>query len=339
MKEVKKVEVEDIRGFKNYQDWQRFYMDMNNGALIPDTEIWSDTEMVMSINSLGCKGEEMENGIPIVAFFGDSATFGASFSIDSWPRNLNIRGCQSLNAAVEGYEMERVLNRYNEISEKVNLAGVVVYSGWHNIIYGESTEDYWRSMLDQFEGDHILAFCTLATCLTEECKHRGIDSLLCSDSPRKNYANYFEYNLESLNKRYFNFWCNMEPSLENLQKVVDGVQRYNNFLKEYCSEKGHVLIDLYSQLIPATYEDIPNDFYDVCHLRPAAYQKIGKYVGSLLDMPLKDFLKNRQDKYFIDVINPVSCPERFALTETHNSRRDRQGNDSEDLRRNIYPLW
>ncbi len=336
---VRKIEIENIYDFKTYSDWQSLYMDMSNGRLIPDTEIWSGDNLQLKINSMGCKGEEVENGIPVVAFFGDSATFGASFSIDSWPHHLGIRGCQSLNAAVEGYNMESAFNRYMEISGKINLAGVVVYSGWHNIIYGESTEEYWRSMLNRFAGDHVLAICTLATCLTDECKKTGIESLLCTDSPRSEYANYFEYNIESLNKKYFNFWANMEPSIENVQNVVDGVQRYNNFLKEYCSDTGHILIDLHSALLPSQYERIPDDFYDVCHLRPAAYEKTGKYTGKIIERQLKDFLRDRQDKYFIDAVNPLSNPQRFAGvgTSINNDRCVESGED--DLRKNIYPLW
>ncbi|MBI5057045.1 MAG: hypothetical protein HZB61_10565 [Nitrospirae bacterium] len=336
---IRKIELECINDFKKYSEWQDLYMDSSTGRLIPNTEIWASGERIIRINSLGCKGNELESGIPVVGFFGDSATFGASFSVDSWPQHLNIRGCQPLNAAVEGYNLDRVLERYKELNKIVNFACVVGYTGWHNIIYGESSEDYWRSKLDILAGEHVLAFCTLATCLTDECKQKGIESLLCTDSPRKDYANYFEYNLESLNRRYFNFWCNMEPSLENIRKVVDGVRKYNDFLRRYCLERGYILIDLHSFMLPESYEEIPNDFYDVCHPRPSAYEKIGRYIGRVIDEPLKNLLQIRTDKFFIDPVNPVSHPGSFGIARKDKTISCNYRGDDEDLRKNIYPLW
>jgi len=339
MKIIKRVEIESTNTFNRYSDWQNLYMDQNTGRLIPDTEIWSGGQRIIRINALGCKGNDPETGIPIVGFFGDSATFGASFSEDSWSRHLNIRGCQPLNAAVEGYNLDAILARYRELSQRVNFACVVAYTGWHNIIYNETGEKYWKAKLEEFAGDHVLAFCTLATCLTEECRVKGLDSLICTDSPRNDYANYFEYNLDSLNKRYFNFWCNIEPTLENITKIVDGVQRYNDFLRRFCSERGHVLIDLHSYMLPSSYENIPEDFYDVCHPRPSVYQKIGRYIGSAIEEPLKDFLQKRTDKFFIETVNPVSSPEAFGITGKDVVPVGNCDRDYEDLRKNIYPLW
>jgi hypothetical protein len=326
VKIIRKIVLPEERVFSSYAEWQALYMDSNSGFLIPDTEIWSGDKLILKVNSLGCKGEEMAGGPRVLGFFGDSATFGISFSPDSWPRHVAIPGCQVLNAAVEGHELKRVLARYRDIRERVNLSAVVVYSGWHNIIYNESHEDYWRNMLDQFAGDHVLGLCTLGTCLTEECLKKGIESLLCTDSPNEHYANYFEYNRESYNKTYFNLWSNMAPTLANVKKVFYGVRRYNDFLRRYCDDNGYILIDLYSSMRPACYEEIPRDFFDVCHPRPKAYEKIGRFVGTVLREHV----------------------EAQSRGKTRTSQRRLGDGESpalavsgprEDLRKNVYPLW
>jgi hypothetical protein len=40
-----------------------------------------------------------------------------------------------------------------------------------------------------------------------------------------------------------------------------------------------VLVDLRRLLAPTSYEDVPRDFFDVCHLRPRAYALVGGYVA------------------------------------------------------------
>lgn len=313
MKIIRKIEVESVDDFKDYMEWQALYMNHETGELLPNTEIWSANELILKINSLGCKGEELLPNVPVIGFFGDSTTFGVNS--DSWVSHVNIPGFQTLNAGVEGYSMDRVLERYRRLSEKVNFLCVVVYVGWHNIIYNKVHEDYWRAVLDQFAGDHVLAFCTLATCLIDECKQRGLDSLICTDNKG----------------RYFNFWGNMEPTRLNIKKVFYGVYRYNDFIKRYCSERGHILIDLYSLLLPSCYEDIPVDFFDVCHPRREAYPKIGGYVSNVLKGPLQQFIELKEGKSHSQVFEGIKSVDRDS--------RDSLKEDFEDLKNNVYPLW
>jgi hypothetical protein len=321
---IRKIEYPKNVKFDTYRDWQSAYLNAETGELIPDTEIWIGGEKVMKVNSLGCKGDDIDRSMPTVAFFGDSATFGVSFSTDSWPAHVRIKGVQVLNCAVEGYDMARCVKRYEQIIRQIDPVAVVVYAGWHNIIYNFNTEDYWKVMLDRFSGRSVRAFCSIATCLTDECREKGIDSLLCSDVPRADYANYFEYNAVSLKKHYFNYWCNLEPAKDHIGFFLDNIARYNGFLKEYCARTGSIYIDLENFLKPKSYRDIPKDFFDVCHLRPNAYKKTGAYAAKALAAPVREALVSRGgNSGRLDVV----VGERHPVS------------DGEDLRKNIYPLW
>jgi hypothetical protein len=335
MRRINKIEIDESQAFQSYLSWQSLYMDHTTGMLLPNTEIWSGERLLLRINSLGCKGEELLRDVPVMAFLGDSATFCVSRTPKSWPGFVSVAGFQSLNAAVEGYGMAAALQRYQTLSTVVPFAAVVVYVGWHNIIYNDNPEQYWASILDQFAGSHVLAFCTLATCLRDECVERGIETLLRTQSPREGYANYFEYNDDSLNTDYFNFWCNMKPSTTNVRKVLYGVRRYNEWLKRYCAGRGHILLDLHSLLAPNSFEQIPELFFDVCHPRPRAYRAIADYVSRAL-APALDRRGGGMSRPHRDLV-----PEKSEADMIHRDAPSgsKAGCGAEDIRSNVYPLW
>jgi hypothetical protein len=64
------ISIDSRREFRGYADWQSLFMDMQSAWLIPNTEIWSGPDLVLKINALGCKGPELEPGLPVIAFFG-----------------------------------------------------------------------------------------------------------------------------------------------------------------------------------------------------------------------------------------------------------------------------
>jgi len=331
------IRLEGFEKLRSYADWQSLYMDMQTGWLIPNTEIWVDNDLALKINAWGCKGPELTPDGPVIAFFGDSATMGISQGVNSWPACVEVSNCQPLNAAIEGHNMARVVERYEQISSGMDLATAVFYTGWHNIIYGEHSESHWREMLDRIQGPHVTAFCNLATCLLDECRTRGLAGLLNSDSGRVGYANYFEYNRDSYDKRYFNFWCNEEPSLANLSLVLDGIARFNAFLADYCAQRGALLIDLASFLKPSCYEDIPRDFFDVCHVRPATYRRVGAFVANALAEPVQRHLATSATKPRRSVLDRLRLRRPLGAKSPVATRPG--GSNDRDLRKNLYPLW
>jgi hypothetical protein len=319
---IRKVEFPAHAQFQSYEDWQRWYLDLNAGQLLPNTEIWVGKNLAMKINSLGCKGEEIDPSLPTAAFFGCSTTFGVGSICDSWPQRVRLDGAQLLNCGVEGWNMQKCLNWYQQIQKKVNLSAVVVYVGWHNLVYNRHDEQYWNAILSQFRGPHLTAFCSIATSLIDECRTKGVTSLLRAHPNSKTHLNYFEDNGRSLEQDYFNFWGDMEPKLEYIAAILDQIRRYNDFLKNFCQAHGHVFIDFESLLKPASYEHIPDEFFDVCHFRPGIYPKIADFVSQTLQEPYRQYCLAHPRAPAQGVVVPANQKLEF-----------------DDLRKNVYPLW
>ncbi|MCE9592510.1 MAG: hypothetical protein K8S99_18540 [Planctomycetes bacterium] len=330
MSNTRKIAIAPDRRFDSYFEWQSNYLDQMTGWLIPDTEVWVGDELRLKINSLGCKGPELKKGMPVIGYFGDSTTMG--LANDSWAQRVDVPGCQTLNAGIEGHNLDRVVNRYKQLRQQVDFAGVVVFSGWHNIIYNHRDEAYWRRMLDAFDGEHLTAFCTLATCLTDECRERGLDELLNNERTGTEQKPGTD-GRAAAGKPYFNFWCDMEPSRENVVRVLDGVQRYNRFLRAYCAEKSRVLIDLHDALRPTDYDAIPRDFFDVCHFRADLYPRVGEIVRGAIAEPMKPALAAWQARSKSASRRPRSAP---AVAGARDGKARTLG---EKLRNRFYPIW
>lgn len=273
-----RIDIPPGYAFASYAERQKLYLDGPNGDLIPNTELWEGDVLQMRVNALGCKGENVVPGLPAIVCFGDSTTMGHCFVPDSWPAHVTVPGYSVLNAAVEGFDMELAATRFERFRTRVDLAAAVVYVGWHNIVYNRTDEEYWEEQLSRFLGDHVTAYCTIATCLTEEFRTRGILPLL-NTAPGADLAAASQ--AASLDLDYFNFWMDLDPA-EWLEPILDGIDRYNGFVRRFCSERRAALIDLHGLLEPARWEDAPADFYDVCHLRPRAYDKVGACVSGVL---------------------------------------------------------
>ncbi|MBT6434542.1 MAG: hypothetical protein HOK28_15695 [Deltaproteobacteria bacterium] len=175
---IRKIEVTGQGS--GYRPMQRNYMDMA-GNLTPNTVICNpEGGLMLEVNELGAQGDIPDK--PLVAFFGDSTMFGInsdSREIKSWPERLKVPGSTVQNFSVEGWPMARMVRRYERLKRNHELTSVVVYAGWHNLIYNERSEAYWRQQLGRFLSvSHHTAFCTLASCLVEEVKERGIGAFL-----------------------------------------------------------------------------------------------------------------------------------------------------------------
>jgi hypothetical protein len=253
--------------FTTYADQQSLFMDQQTYALIPNTEVWQGETLLMRINSLGCKGDDLDPGKPVVAFFGDSTTMGVG--MDSWPAHVELPGLAVLNAGIEGAEMARVAERFEALRDRVELRCAVVYVGWHNLIYNDCGESYWESQLARFCGDHATVFCTIATSLHRDVRVRGFE-------PLRN-----ENEAASADVDYYTFWANLEPA-STLAPLLDGIDRFNAFLPGFAERAGAFVLDLASFVAPARYEDSPRDFFDACHLRVPAYPKVGAFATDRL---------------------------------------------------------
>ena len=173
--------------------------------------------------------------------------------------------------------MDRVIDKSLDLSSRINLVGVVVYTGWHNIIYGETGEDYWRSQLDRLSNIPFVAHVNIATSLIEEAVERGIEELMERGSREKSTAYYH--------------WGTIQLTKENIRLLLNGINRFNSFLGSYVAETGRHLLDLKNLLLIERYDDMPKYFFDPAHMRVSSYPKIAQYMTEEL---LKLIPFNRQ---------------------------------------------
>jgi hypothetical protein len=297
--------------FRTYEERRALYTDFLTGFLLPRTTIWTGDDLMIRINSLGCRGPELTLGEPVVAFFGDSTTLGvlttSGFHGDSWTEHVDLPGYGVLNAGVEGIDLGHVARRYESLRHRVPLACAVFYTGWHNLIYNTRTPEYWEECLQRYlSPDHQTVLLTLPTPLLPEMRERGIAPLVN------------ERQGASLDDDFFHFWrgWKTEPWLVEL---IESHERFNAHLADFCARTGTPLIDLYSFAQPRSYDDAPNDFFDVCHFRPRAYPKVAAFLSSELRTILPDAPPP------VDGWRARAEPPALQATE--------------DLRENIYPIW
>jgi hypothetical protein len=297
--------------FESYAERRALYTDFLTGFLVPRTTIWSGDHLVIRVNSLGCRGDELEPGKPVIAFFGDSTTLGVmgtSGGLDgsSWTEHVDVPGYAVLNAGVEGLQMETVTRRYESLCRRAPLACAVFYTGWHNLIYNARSEEHWDACLRSYlSPDHVTALCTLPSALMPEMRRRGITPLL-NQQPEA-----------AITSDYFNFWGEWDPD-EWLEETLDAHERFNSHLVDFCRRTETPLIDLRGFLYPDDYETATRDFFDICHLRPPAYAKVGAFMSDEL-------------RRILPATPPSVDDWRPPVTE--------QSETVEDLRRNIYPIW
>lgn len=299
--------------FESYAERRALYTDFLTGFLLPRTTIYSGDDVLIRTNSLGCRGDEIESGRPVVAFFGDSTTLGVmgtSNGLDgeSWTEHVSLDGYETLNAGVEGLQMHDVGRRYEELRARVPLVCAVFYTGWHNLIYNRRTPEYWEECLQSYcSSSHLTAICTLPSPLLPEMRKRGVAPLL-NEHPDVSIAD-----------DYFNFWGAWDPD-EWLGELLDAHERFNAHVVDFCRRTSAQLIDLRNFLYPDDYETSTRDFFDVCHFRPRVYARVAAFVAAELERMLPETPPSVEDWL------PAHEPEPALVA-------------AEDMRRNIYPIW
>lgn len=298
--------------FRSYEERRALYTDFLTGFLLPRTTIWSGDDLMIEVNSLGCRGPELDLERPVIAFFGDSTTLGVMGTADglageTWTERIDVPGYDALNAGVEGLEMGGVSRRYLSLRDRVPLACAVFYTGWHNLIYNRRSPDYWEECLQSYLSPaHRTVLCTLPTPLLPEMRDRGIEAL---ENERVD---------ASITDDYFHFWGDWDRK-RWLVELIDAHERFNAHLVDFCRRTSTSLIDLHSFMRPAGYEESTRDFFDVCHIRPRVYPRLAAFISNELRAVLPE--------------SPPSLngwrPQGAAISHE----------PVEDLRKNIYPIW
>jgi hypothetical protein len=254
------VRLADRYPYGDYPSFQLNFMDQVNHRLIPSTRVYVGDDLVFETNALCCKGPEVEPGVPIVGIFGDSVMQGTG--MDSIPRHVSIGPCQPLNGGVEGSRLQHTVDRFLEVQAKAPMTCIAFHTGWHNLVYGETGEDFWREQLDRVEGPPVIAHFRLVADFHPDALTRGYDRFFGDD-----YAQWHD---------------GLHTRVENLPAFKAALDAFNDFIARYCAEKGRVLIDLEPVLAPKSYAAISNNFTDLIHPRPGIYRVLGEAISEQL---------------------------------------------------------
>jgi hypothetical protein len=293
--------------FADFADFQINYLNYRTGNLIPNTELWIGDELKVRINSLACKGEELDPDLGVIGVFGDSAVFGSE--TDAWPFHLAIPGYQALLTAVEGHDFKRMYERLQELQGKVRFDTVVVAGSWHNLAYNRHDEVYWNEMFDAFcAKGHKTALCTLPAGIDEDACERGIDHWIASGAKGLDFAP----------------WGWWPTSAEKTREIYTGLLRYNACVRRYCKAFGTILIDLFEAYRPADAEELASGYFDPCHPRPAIYPILAAVARKALEPRLP-----RRD--------PAGRERREVLPAAPKAAAAAVGSQLPSTK--VYPLW
>lgn len=330
---ISKFEIEDLAEL-GWEQYQSQFRNRSNGRLVPNTEVWQDGTLHMRVNSLGCKGGEPRPDLPVIGFFGDSTVMGPNVTVENYPEHINIQGVQPLNCAVEASEMGISADIYLEIRQKLDFLMVVVNPGWHNLIYNDHHEQYWEEKLSMFLDAESVAYCTIATSMTDECRTRGLDALFTTVEDQFGFKK-IEEAAAILDGDLFAFWHTMEPSLDAINRILDAIERFNAFIREFALRHGALLIDLNARLRSPGYDSIPRYFWDICHPRPSAFPMIAEFIQGeiapvvsqlVADPAVRKRIRRRRlfaRSFFGKVVTRLRKPKPGKNEHQHE----------------IYPLW
>lgn len=251
----------------SFGDYQLNYLDYRTRRIIPSTDLWFEDELYYRSNSLGCRGEELTPGVPVVGLFGDSVMHG--FQGEWLAKHVSLPGCQVLNAGVEGLQLPWIVDRVEELLSQVpRLVCAAIHSGWHNITYNARDEAYWAAQLDRVQGPPVIAHFRLVADINEETVRQGYEAVLAT-VPGYLPWHGFDYTTEA-GRRGF----------------LDDIARFNTFIERYCAERGRVLIDQ-DAAAPRTHADLGVLFCDFIHPSPDAYPRMARAVEQALARPIR----------------------------------------------------
>jgi hypothetical protein len=253
----------------DFGDYQMNYMNYRDWRIIPSTDVIVDGHNHYRSNAYGCQGPEIEDGLPTVAVFGDSAIHGVAG--DSFVHRMRMAPLQMLNAGVEGMVMKAVIDRVFELKALLQgrspLVCAAVHTSWHNLLYNERDEAFWTAQLDRLiplEDEIGLAHFRLVCDICEDSIKTGYDAV------------------QAQVKDYF-LWGAMDFSTESGRRAGwEAMQRFNDFIAAYCARRGRVLIDPAPFIAPRTAGDLGKKFIDFIHPSPAAYDDLARCVSEAI---------------------------------------------------------
>jgi hypothetical protein len=291
--------------FGDYTGLQLNFVDPIRRRIIPATRVFLGDRLIFESNSLGCKGQELQPGRPIIGVFGDSIVQGSG--LESFVEHIRIGPCQPLNGGVEGSLLNNTVDRVLEIQAKAPMTCVLVHSGWHNLVYGEASEAFWTEQLDRIQGPPVIGHFRLVADYHPDVLDAGYEGFLRDD--------------------YFS-WANMPLTRDSIVDFKAHLDRFNDFIAVYCADRGRVLIDLEPVLAPPALHHVSVNFMDLIHPRAQSYEMIGAAISQQIEAHILPLVRDSG----LEAWSPSASTFASAPSEAPPT------GVAADIGRN-YPLW
>lgn len=258
---VRTIYIDPERPF-DFGEYQTNYLDYRTWRMIPSTDLYYGDYLAFQVNSLGCKGAELEGGKPVIAFFGDSVVHGTSGV--SFADRVRIGPCEPLNAGVEGMLLPWIVDRFLELRDQIPMVCAAVHAGWHNLAYNEHGEDYWAEQLDRIAGPPVIAHFRLFADISPATVISGYDEILRA-------------------KDIYSLWRGADfTTQEGRAACLALIGRFNRFIEAYCRDRGRILIDLEPLMAPSTAADLGARFDDFVHPNSGSYDLMARQIEAQL---------------------------------------------------------
>jgi len=257
----RRVQLSEERPFQ-FGDYQMNYLNYRDWRIIPSTDIYIDDTLYYRSNRYGCQGPDIEEGRPVVAFFGDSVVHGEAG--DSFVHHVAAPPAETLNGGIEGLVLPRIIDRFFELREKAPMVCAAVHTGWHNLLYNEHGDEFWAAQLDRIAGVPVIAHFTLFADISDAIVAPGYDTV---------------YGI----KPGYSLWHGADLLNEDGRaRAKAAIDDFNRFIRAYCRDRGRVLIDLEPLMAPRSVEALGARFVDFLHPSLTVYDEMARQIEAQL---------------------------------------------------------
>jgi hypothetical protein len=238
---------------------QELYLDKLTGRLRPNlTLVLSDGAVYFETNEIGLKGDPIDPSRRQAVVWGDSVVFG----IDrGWPCLIDdlLPGYQFLNGGIEGDIYSNVLERAVELNRQRDISINILLLGWHPHGHNEHVRSDLLAALD-YINEPMLA--TMPTPLNNHILDKDLS----------------EYFVLGDANSLFRFYGSYKYSLDFQREIYRYITERNAIIREVALEKEVPLIDLFATFATDNLADFRQDFFDMMHPRPVAYEKWARAI-------------------------------------------------------------
>jgi hypothetical protein len=273
---------------------QRYYMTTRNGEgyvkrlLIPDVILVNEeNEILLSINSDGFKGKEIDADAKLVFVCGDSCVFGVGD--DSWVDRIRLPGHQFVNGGVEGNHILGIRDSILETLRKfeTRIGAFFLYGSWHPLYDSYDSKIWTTAYEDICSTDVPIVLATLPSPILD-LSYEGFKSLMPAVGDTQRQEEQDPLNLfiddcgvpckQAPQKEFRAFLGDCAFTVEQYNLVQSNLKRLNDYIYGFAQKREIPLVDLSNTFKPHQKEAYPEFFFDAIHPQPSKYRELARLV-------------------------------------------------------------